>query len=456
MEKTGLDKHSEDNLRFNRSAKIGSGRRWPELSNGPLARVAKQESRPASIGTSASANFTTRKKALIDHMWAKVVDSSRWGNQAMKRLVEHQSQKNKVQDFCDFGQSIDLNKIDFSLLTPLEMMRLACDDKQVSLAFQEYIVNCSQNICTNYILPGLLPVYHSLMTHCIGNYAVQKLLIRSIEFRAFVSSYATDNFKALSSNEFSSRCLQVLVEIDSGFRLMALRKFEADLDGYLSRITAVFILVSAIKHSKSFAEIQFVQRVLRSYPTRYVNSKSFKRVLITYCEICPQKELDSIFTTVRSTTKFKGDLLCEKYTSFFYMVLLERGHSKSWSVLSNLAMESLDALYNSNYFLFVVSKLISRGNPDAIMKLQGILLKCWSKMQTSFNLRPEISSVHCYLISQTFQPGQEREFQQFSDSLSFKDGHACYDRSEPESPQSPHLRQSLLCGRPGPSFCSSY
>ena len=107
-----------------------------------------------------------------------------------------------------------------------------------------------------------------------------------------VIEYCKANFANLAVNEASTRILHALIETENDFRLFAFSFYQKNKSLYLQSFPAVFLLTVCIRHAKDESEFVFLTRNLKNELDLFLESKYFKRVLVSYIEFCSEAEMD--------------------------------------------------------------------------------------------------------------------------------------------------------------------
>ena len=256
--------------------------------------------------------------------------------------------------------------LDLETLTKTELLNICTQSKEVSLGFQGYLAECSEEDA-HLVASRVVPLIPSLIEHQFGNYVIQRLALRISDFDNSVAEYCLLKFETLIHNEFASRVLQCLIESRSSFRQEAMNYFTRSLDSGISSIPATHLVVACIKNTKVHSDLEFIPNWLQRNPSLTWN-KCFQKILTAYIEPCTQPELDEIFRLSNLEKKPFNFLNC-KMTTYFLTNMLLKNHQKSIDLLILLLSRQPTALFDTKCYKLLLIKLWEEGKSEVVSKL---------------------------------------------------------------------------------------
>lgn len=284
------------------------------------------------------------------------------------------------------------SSVSFALFGSEQLFKYCVETKQQSIDLQNYLGSCSiaEATSTGVSLGSFIPY---LLTHPIGSYVIQRLLIKVSELEITLIKYFKKNINLLIHNEYSSRLIQLLIERDAFFRremtdILALNPAMA-----LASSPAQHIVCTYIKNSVRQSEIHFVvDWILRLNHRRF--KKPLMKVLICYAQFCTEEQLDELFLLL----KIQKNILLflrSKSSSCFITKLIIRCHEPTTKLLSNL-LSSNFSVTNSAGFRQLLLKLWEEPHCSATKRMAADLARLTTAELRHSSCRP--SSLFCYYL----------------------------------------------------------
>lgn len=360
------------------------------VANHTLSNI---RTRPIKAGTLVSPMEGNQAKLRLMHLIKKIEES-------LSQLLP----QTQIEDTSRTNSSPVVNQPETSIsvhqLSPEEIHDLFTKDRESSMAVQSYILTCSSSVF-DHLVQFVFLDFRKLITDKFGNYILQKAFYRSQLLRSEVVIYCQCNFFRLACNEFASRCMQVLVEFEPGFRKFCLKAFEANTSKYISYISAVFLLSIAIRRAESLSEYIFVRKILVADPETQMASKYFKRILVTFVEVCPSSELPIIFRTIDLNSNICSHFR-EKFNSYLFLQFLEREYTPVWKLLERTLLTEPVLLTTAKYFFFMLDKLLSRRKNGCVQRLMDVLWHCRKPMECMAGKEPSEEMLRfCLVLTKT-------------------------------------------------------
>ena len=140
-----------------------------------------------------------------------------------------------------------------------------------------------------------------MITHRWGSYVIQRLILRSEEFRKFVLTYfKSQNTFRLFSNQYASRALQALAESNDVFRDSLLLFGVQNFDDVYSNLASAYLHISCVKLCTSNYTLTKLSTILQLNSLRSLMiHKLKKRFLIALSSVCSNDVLSVIWKSLK-------------------------------------------------------------------------------------------------------------------------------------------------------------
>lgn len=280
--------------------------------------------------------------------------------------------------------------LDLENMPAEQILSIMTADKMTSFAFQQFIHTCWVGqfwLVKKVVLQNL----DWLTTHQLGNYVVQKLLIRDGDIRHEVTELCQELFETYCLNEYASRVMQTLVEVSENFRQFVICRFRNDPWSCTANIAAVFLASAVIKFSIDFSEVDFVRTMIRQNLREVLACKNMKRVLMTYCECCPFATLHELYEEL-GLYHGLAHVCNNKILTYVFLSFLFRDHAAAKAQLAQGVQNQLNTLQKTKFFRFLLERAVkSRSHPSLALFVRDLLGRCLKKQS---NIGSAILSKH--------------------------------------------------------------
>lgn len=292
-------------------------------------------------------------------------------------------------------KSTELIAVNFEQLTTEELRELTANSKQQSILLQVFAD--SSDKVSPALVKGIVQDLEFMVYHKQANYVVQKLLKKDSTFLQRVTEFSMANFEALCLNEYSSRVLQSLTELNPEFLKFAANYFSQHLDFWQNKISSIFVLLSVIRHASSLQDCAFVKSILLADKAALFSSKYLKRVLVTYVEKCSIKEMEEICEHLQLNEEIPA-ILEDKFFVYVYHLLVRKGRRHTLkSILKAIQQETSEAL-RARHFKFLLVKLAMLPDRSVRRQLFKSLASIQEEQVQKLFSRPQDMYFLSYLI----------------------------------------------------------
>ncbi len=276
---------------------------------------------------------------------------------------------------CELQLICNLN---METMTDQQILSIMTADKMTSFAFQQFIHTCWFGQFWK-VKKVVIENLDWLATHQLGNYVVQKLLLRDRDIRRLITELCQDNFEIYCLNEYASRVMQTLVEVSENFRYFVVCRFTNDPWSCTANIAAVFLASAVIKFSVDFKDVDFVRAMVRSDLREVLACKNMKRVLMTYCECCPLATLHELYEEL-GLYHGLAHICNNKILTYVFLSFLFRDHPAAKQQLAQGVHTHLPTLQKTKFFRFLLERAVkSRSHPNLALFVRDLLGRCLKK-----------------------------------------------------------------------------
>lgn len=254
----------------------------------------------------------------------------------------------------------------------------------------------------------------------LGSFLIRSLINRSDHFLGYLEAYFLQHLKRLSAKDYPCRVMRAVLRRSESLRQLTLRKFAEDFDFCLKNFPSIFLLTEAIRFTKVQKEFSFIIDAFQFNPQKLLNSRYFKRILVTLVEFSSDEQLRKVETCLESE-KWIARHLNDKFTTMVLILLLHRQSFSSTFALNLHSQMNPSRLMKARFFchyIIAVSKVAPRDVrhqlDDTLSNLRQSAVECTLAGEQAANSHPQAIFVEycCLLISR-----QRRDSQQVRQSL---------------------------------------
>lgn len=243
--------------------------------------------------------------------------------------------------------SENLDRLVLENLNSEELLQISTASKSSSVRVQCFISECTQKEL-EIMMEKLKPFFESLIVDQFGSFVLQRLLANFAPSIPLIETLCYQEFKNLSSNQYSSRVMQLLIEKSKEFCEFSLSYFRANFEQAISMSSACHLLVAALKNVKLAQSRDFVLDRLRQKPG-LIGNRFFHRVLLTYVYLGTQEQLDDVASELRVGFRL-AKLFNRRATNTIVLTLIKRGHQETINALCWQLAKNPVSLLDTRYF----------------------------------------------------------------------------------------------------------
>lgn len=316
---------------------------------------------------------------------------------AINKRSEHILPKGLAPDYS--GHSITAG---FVMKAKKEQIFEVCvGSRDQSIMLQNFIQICDEE-CIKRLTHQVLGSLEQLVFDRYGCYVIKSLLTRSLDLPSHLNVLCRRQFDMMVDHEFSSRVMQKLIEISAEFRSYAMSRFKKDIGRYTLSVSSRFLVSTGIYFSTSDDERDVVTGFLKSKKANWLHNRLFKKVMVSYLEVCPEDKLRLIYHLLNLNSKLVN-FLQEKQSTFILVKFLERGFAQMSEDLLKLVSEKPTSAVKSKFFGFFIGKLLLSPAARSILGKIGSLLRSISSIDHLALLGDQRAyQVYCGAVSVIF------------------------------------------------------
>lgn len=276
------------------------------------------------------------------------------GDRLFKEIIKEGFESSSEGELNIGAPLTPLDKEELSDPKNLDLEHLCNQSKELSIAFQNFLEESTQEYIEE-VAELMVPLYEKLIYSKFGSYVLKKMIQISQVTDSRLASYCRKNFEDLVLNEFTSRVMQQLIELNQDFRQFSLWFFENNFDFCLTKITAVLLIIACIKSCQKPSQYAFVIKSLKQNPT-LMSLRMFQRVLYAFTQSTSQKYLAELSRLLDFDKHYK-QYFNDKFTVYIIYELIARGANSTTNAILRLINSKCERLIGSRFFKLLLLKL---------------------------------------------------------------------------------------------------
>lgn len=262
--------------------------------------------------------------------------------------------------------------------SPDKILRWCTESRQSSMAFQLLLQKFDKDDKGRLqeIISVIIAALEYLLVDRYGSYVLGKLLSMGTHLAKIIEKRALKDWPSLVHNEYSSRVLQGLFQVSETFRNFCRASLESSPHEVINSIPSIFFTSTAIRQAAQLSDptafIFLLTPLERS--SQSLDSKYFKRVLVSLAETLPISKLDYMYSLLTEYYSIQN-CLDDKYLTYIVLMLLQRNYKAAIEDLFYFLREFIVELFNTKFFGFLITKMIEKRdqNCEFVLRLNGVL-----------------------------------------------------------------------------------
>jgi hypothetical protein len=232
---------------------------------------------------------------------------------------------------------------------------------------------------------------------------LSRLASRSSAFHEQLSNYCILNLSRLVTEHNPGKLIQSLLQSDQQFRRVCLGFFKSHLEVCMKNFTALFLLTVAIKYSQCDAEYSFIKHKLVSDWKHYLQSKYFKRLIVSYIEYCSQAELVEMHKLLKLSSQFSA-YLNDKFRAFILLMFLKREFEDVTEYFCHQIESNFRQLFKARYFKFLLLKCANISSTAVVSRIFNSLRQISQDKLQELSQKKNLVIFYAYILLRLCQP----------------------------------------------------
>ena len=262
-----------------------------------------------------------------------------------------------------------------SQLTDAQILELSLKDKQSSMVVQQYI-DRSDGFSLNVISVLLLGHLDQLLQDPFGSYVVQHLMRVHRPTLVMVIDHVSKNLLQMATNEYSSRVIQSIFDIEQDFCLRILPNLVQMFDKLINSFSGSILLTKLVSVVEDDSIYSIFVKILEQNK-EYLRKAYFNRMLSTLVSCCSEHMLDQV---VELTAGHIWELMNDKFGNCVLQTYYRRSHARGVQLIEESAGEHYEVFLTRRYPKIMMINLMSE---DRAAKIAGSICRLLTSADTS-------------------------------------------------------------------------
>jgi hypothetical protein len=280
---------------------------------------------------------------------------------ALKKLGKA---KDPEEGSCERGSSgpIDAEQKQIeSKYTARQVLAMCLQDKQGSIQVQRYLKQIDPQEQAKLILQ-LAPSLDRLLTDRFGSYVVQYLVSVDCFLFAKVKSVVLRSFIKCTTNEFSSRIMQRMFQLDRDFSVRCFELMKVEFKQLINNFSGSILLAKLVAIlDDGFYHGQVTQILEQN--KEYLRKAYFNRMLSTLVSCCSDQILDQVVQHIKSHVWI---LMNDKFGYCILQTIFQRNHEGGIALIRQACAKHINTLLIRRYPKLLLINLIHEGRARAL------------------------------------------------------------------------------------------
>lgn len=299
---------------------------------------------------------------------------------------------------------MDPRPTDFKSLNVEKIIEMASATKESSMRLQSLISDGNFKDLAEFS-EKIRPHLDSFITDKFACFVVQRLLVTYNPAIEMVEQLCIARFEELMKNEYSSRVIQLLIEKSPRFCEFSFGFIKTNFKVSISSSSACHLLVACLKNRTSKNEIDFIVDNLKKN-SNLIGNRFFNRVLLTYCQVCSERQLDKLAVVMEIFGKVQK-ISNRKATNQIFVALLQRLHQPTIKALCDELIRNPERMFKTKYFTNSIH-VATQDQPEQVMSpLFNVLSHPSLSTLDMLSRETEVLYPYVYLLLRTCRESQK-------------------------------------------------
>jgi hypothetical protein len=283
-----------------------------------------------------------------------------------------------------------------SKYTEAQILTLCLKDKPSSIAVQKHLSKLSQaNL--DRVTGSLSKELDRLLTDRFGSYVIQHLVESHLPTLRSVAATISNNFIKYSTNEFSSRIMQRMFQLDQEFSVRCFELMKKYFKQLVNNFSGSILLTKLVACVIGDAHYTFVIKILEQNK-EYLRKAYFNRMLSTLVSCCSDQILDQVVQHIKSHV---WALMNDKFGNCILQTIFQRNHEGGIALIRQACAKHINTLLIRRYPKLLLINLIHEGRAGPLphQLLQAFVAAGCPSVQTIIERR-ESASLFLLMLAQ--------------------------------------------------------
>ena len=274
--------------------------------------------------------------------------------------------QNNSGDSCSFSKPVaarQQNQVSRSkpLISNDQILELSFKDKQSSMVVQQCIDSCDEH--SLQVVSDLLLVHLGrLLQDPFGSYVAQHLLRVHKPSLERISNHVSQHLLEMATNEFSSRVIQSIFDIEQGFCLRVLPILVQMFDQLVESFSGSILLTKLVTVVDDESVYAVFVKILEQNK-EYLRKAYFNRMLSTLVSCCSEHMLDQV---VELTAGHIWDLMNDKFGNCMLQTYYRRSQVRGIQLIEKFAADHHEEFLTRRYPKIMLINLLSEKRAEKV------------------------------------------------------------------------------------------
>jgi Pumilio-family RNA binding repeat len=261
-------------------------------------------------------------------------------------------------DTCSFPKAVSRHHNQVSRSTPLiaedQILELSFKDKQSSMVMQQCIDSCDDQglrVVSNLLLTNM----DRLLKDPYGSYVAQHLMKVHKPSLERISNHVSQHLLEMATNEFSSRVIQSIFDIEQDFYIRLMPSIVQMFDQLIHSFSGSILLTKLVTVADDESVFAVFVKILEQNK-EYLRKAYFNRMLSTLVSCCSEHMLDQV---VELTTGYIWELMNDKFGNCMLQTYYRRSQVRGVQLIEKAAIDHFEEFLTRRYPKIMLINLLS-------------------------------------------------------------------------------------------------
>ena len=241
----------------------------------------------------------------------------------------------------------------------------ACmSSKESSIWFQACVRECNQHQLDNYLI-NLEEHLTVIINDKRASYVIQVMIEVHESTKVAVTNLCRKDFESFSQNEYASRVIQKLIQIDQNFKKFVALYFMKSIELAISNLSTALLLIACIQGYEDVKVVESFFESLLNTRQDLMTNKLFRRIMVSFARFCDEQHLSKVSDAMNYQNMLIYHLR-DKYSTYLLVILIDRNHPASRDLFRKSFKAQPLEHFRSSCFKILVSQLLSSESAGTI------------------------------------------------------------------------------------------